>query len=394
MPTRMALSAALGIAALLAGTTGVPAALALAPPAARQEAVLFTDDFERGLDAWDLLGVDSARLVPSGDPAHGRVLELTPNGDDAAAIVKDSSTWGRVRFEGDMRFVSEMDSYLGLLYNHVAHGSRRDFGLIYVKGDGSYLQVNPHRDLNVSRLVYPELHVDLTGASAVTVGEWKRFAVEVDGNTAHVYIGSTTTPQVTFSALELDQGALGLQPRSVGGPVWVDNIRVRAIDRLSYDGPPLPNPAYKPDAFLTGWQVAGPLPHTDDELARQPGRRPEGWRPFATDARGAVVTGRVVDYHGPNTVAYFRTTVQAESPRSTELHLSTADDFAVWLNGAFLGFGSRQDAAWFDFPANPEHRPRRVRLDLVPGANDIVIRVRGGVYASGGFFAALTEVSR
>lgn len=385
-------SAALGIAVLLAGAAAHPPASVT--PAAHRSAVLFADDFEHGLDAWELLGADAARLVPSGDPAHGRVLELTPNGDDAAALIRGSSTWGPVRLEGRMRFVSETDSYLGLLYNHVAQGPRRDFGLIYVKGDGSYLQVNPHRDLNVSRLLYPELHVDLTGASALTIGEWKRFAIEVDGSTAHVYIGDTATPQLTFSALELDRGALGLQPRSVGGPVWVDDIRVRSLERLSYAGPPIPDPAYTPAAVVTDWQVAGPFPHSDDALAREGRRHMARWRPFATDGRGAVVTGRVVDYHGPNTVAYFRTTVPAASPRSMELCLSTADDFAVWLNGAFLGFGSRQAAAWFDFTTNPEHRPRRVRLDLVPGVNDIVIRVRGGVYASGGFYAALTEVSR
>ena len=197
-------------------------------PAARQHALLFSDDFEHGLDAWTLAGVNAARVVSSGEPGRRMVLELTPNGD-AAALIRGSDRWGRVRLEGEMRFVSNTDSYMGLIYNHRARGARQDFGLIYVKGDGSYLQVNPHRDFNVSRLIYPELHVDLTAASAVVVGEWKAFALEVDGATAHVYVGDTSTPQLTFSALEMADGALGLQPRSVGGAVWVDRIRVRSI---------------------------------------------------------------------------------------------------------------------------------------------------------------------
>ena len=139
--------------------------------------------------------------------------------------------------------------------------------------------------------------------------------------------------------------------------------------------------------------MAGPLDRSDDDLAQRPRARPDRWRPFPTDARGAVVTGRVVDYHGPNTVAYFRTTVQAPAPRPAELQLSTADDFAVWLNGRFLGFGARLDAAWFDFRSNAARRSRRVAVELDAGANDIVIRVRGGVYASGGFFAGLVETS-
>jgi hypothetical protein len=35
----------------------------------------------------------------------------------------------------------------------------------------------------------------------------------------------------------------------------------------------------------------------------------------------------------------------------------------------------------------PAHAGRRVPLDLARGANEVVVRVRGGVYASGGFFA-------
>jgi hypothetical protein len=362
------------------------------PPAAG-ESVPFTDDFEHGLDRWEILGVDTARLVPSGDPAHGTVLELVPNGD-AAVLIRGSESWPPVRLEAEMRFLSDVDSYLGLIYHHVARGARRDFGLIYIKGDDSYLQVNPHRDFNVSRLIYPELHVDLTGDAAVTVGVWKTFAIEVEGSTAHVYIGDGSTPQLTFSAFESTRGAMGLQPRSVGGPVWVDRVRVRRLDKLSYTGPPIPARAYVPQALLTDWQVAGPFDRTDDDFAQRPARHAARWRPFATDSRGAVVTGRVVDYHGAATVAYFRTVRRSPEAREAELRLSTVDDVAVWLNGRFQSFVARQDAAWFDFRTDAEHRPRRVPVDLQPGANDLVIRVRGGVYASGGFFASLEEVSR
>ncbi len=61
----------------------------------------------------------------------------------------------------------------------------------------------------------------------------------------------------------------------------------------------------------------------------------------------------------------------------------------IWVNGAFSGFLPRQDYAWFDFWKNPEHQGWRLRIDLEPGENQILIRVRGGEYASGGFFARL-----
>ena len=350
--------------------------------------VLFHDDFERGLGKWEVIGEDAVAVQNSVDPGHRSVLVLSPNGD-AAALIRDSQAWGSVRLEGEMMFPSAVDNYLGFLYNFTTRGSRRDFGLIYVKGNESYLQVNPHRDFNVSRLIYPEFHVPLTGTSAVVTGQWQRFALEVAGATAHVYVGDTTIPQLTFSYLELDHGALGLQPRSVGGPVWVDNVTVRSISRLSYSGAPIPEPTYAPDALLVDWQVTGPFEHTEDRFARQPASAT--WMRFSVDARGAVVTGRAVDYHGRRTVAYFRTTVQSLREQSGELQLSTGDDLAVWVNGRFASFVARQDAAWHDFHSNKVHAGRRIPLSLRAGSNDVVVRVRGGVYATGGFFARIVK---
>ena len=358
-----------------------------APPAPDRADVLLAEDFEDGLDHWEVIGKGTATLTPSGDPRRGAVLALVPNGD-AAALIRGSDRWGRVRMEGEMSFRTDDESYLGFVYAFTTRGTRRDFGLIYLKGDDNYLQVNPHRDFNVSRLLYPEGRVSLQGASAVRIGAWQRFALEVDGATAHLYVGDTDRPQLTFDGFEGTRGLLGLQPRSVGGPVWIDHVTVRGIDRLSYSGPPIPA-APRPEAdSVTDWQVAGPFERTRDQFATSPAS-PNGWRPFATDARGAIVTGRLVDYHGPDSVAYFRTTVDAPATEHAELQLGTIDDVAIWLNGAFQGFVSRQEAAWFDAGRNPVHPARRVPLSLQPGRNDVVIRVRGGVYASGGFFARL-----
>ena len=286
-----------------------------------------------------------------------------------------------------MRFPTDLDNYLGFVYRHARHGVRQDFGLVYVKGNDSYLQVNPHRDFNVSRTIYPELRAALIGPAAVTTGEWQPFAIEVVGRAVHVYIGATTTPQLTFEGFEGERGAFGLQPRSVGGAVWVDNLEVTRQPALSYGGPPVPRPAYAPESLITAWRVAGPFAATDDRAAQRPDAPGVTWRPLATDHRGAVVTGRIVDYHGPRTTAYLRTSLTVPADGRAVLEVSTVDDLAVWLNGAFQGFVPRQDAAWFDVGVTPEHAGRRLPLTLRAGTNDVVLRVRGGVYASGGFFA-------
>jgi hypothetical protein len=351
---------------------------------------LFEDDFESGLDKWTTYGVGTARVRASGDAAHGDVLELVPNGD-AYALIKGSERFGAMRIEGEVLFLDETDNYLGVIYNFGRRGQRTDFGVIYIKGNDSYLQANPHRDFNVSRTIYPEFRAALSGSAAIRAGHWQRFAVEVVGGTAHFYVGQTSTPQLTFAGFERESGAIGLQPRSVGGDVWVDNVRVTPIQRLSYRGPAIPAVQRHHPALLSEWMVAGPFPETDDRLARNPAAHAASWRPFSTDERGAVVTGRVVDYHGPNTVAYFRARVPAQSAGAAELRISTADDAALWVNGRFHWFIPRADTAWFDFLRNPARKPLSIPLDLVAGVNELVFRVRGGVYASGGLFAAVVN---
>ena len=353
--------------------------------------VRLVDGFDAGLEQWTLIGAPAVRIVDSGDPGHGPVMLLEPNGD-ALALARGSERWGSLRIEGDALFPTDGDNYLGVAYNVQRRGERLDYGLIYIKGNDSYLQANPHRDFNVGRTLYPDFNVALRGAAAVRTGEWVRFSVEVDGSMCHFYVGDMKTPQMTFPLFELSSGQIGLQPRSVGGPVWVDNIRITSIGGLSYRGPARPAEPRRPDAaMLTNWQVLGPLDRSHDEAARQPEAAGLDWRPFETDARGAVVTGRVVDYHGPETTAYFRTQVASERSRDAVLHLSTVDDLAIWVNRRFHWFVARGSRAWPDFGVNPQHAGLRIPIRLQEGANDIVIRVRGGVYASGGFFARLED---
>jgi hypothetical protein len=352
--------------------------------------VRFEEDFESGLGAWDVYGTDGAFTIEPGDREHARVLVLRPNGD-VHILVRGSEQWGGIRLEGEMLFPTDEDNYLGVVYNFQRRGSRMDFGNIYVKGNGSYLQVNPHRDYNVGRTLYSEYHVDLSGDDAVRIGEWTRFMAEVIGRECHMYVGDMSTPKLTFPFLELDFGSVGLQPRSVGGDVWVDNVRVSSIVEFTYNGLPIPDSEYDPGAMLTDWQVLGPLPQTLDDAARHPDAG-HPWRPFNTDARGAVVTGRIVDSHGPRSIAYFRTRVRMNRVEEVTLHLSTIDDLAIWVNGRFHWFVDRESRAWYDFWTNPDHEGQRIPMRLEPGQNEIVVRVRGGVYATGGFFARLEDL--
>jgi hypothetical protein len=364
--------------------------LALGGAAADSAGVLFEEDFENGLSRWSVHGEGTARIQDTGEHQHGKVLVLDPDGD-AYALISGSEAWRGVRLEGEFLFPTEEDAYLGIVYNFRRREHRRDFGVVYIKGNESYLQANPHRDWNVSRTIYPEYRAPLNGGASIRRGVWQRFAVEIVGRNCHFYVGDAPVPQMTFPLFEFDSGALGLQPRSVGGEVWIDNVRVTSLDRLSYDGSPRPPVEHDPTLVARLWDVIGPLTRTDDEIARLPASPGLRWRPFETDDRGAVVTGKVVDFQGSNTVAYFRTRVLRRADGPAVLRISTADDLALWVNGRFAWFIPRENAAWFDFLRNPSHAGQSIPLELLGGENELVFRVRGGVYASGGFFVRVVD---
>ena len=365
-------------------------AIGMASAGGRQ---LFHDDFEKGLGQWELLSFPDIAIRPSNQEGHNNVLVLIPNGD-VYALMKRSDRWHGIRMEADVLFPNNESNYLGIIYNLQRRNGRTEFGNIYIKGDGSYLQVNPHRDLNVGRTLYPEYHVTLKGAAAIRTGEWQHIKVEVIRNDCHFFVGDMQTPQLTFGLLDLNGGSFGLQPRSVGGEVWVDNVTVHSIEKFSYGGPPRPSVLYETAPLLTAWSVVGPLERTEDEIARNPDSKRISWRPFPVDQRGAVITGSVTDYHGPRTVAYFRTKFQHDKDEEMILHLSTVDDLALWINGRFQWFIPRGENAWFDFWNTAKHAGQRIPLPVKKGENQIVIRVRGGVYASGGFYARLENIDQ
>jgi hypothetical protein len=122
------------------------------------------------------------------------------------------------------------------------------------------------------------------------------------------------------------------------------------------------------------------------------------WKPFEVDGRGAVITGQVTEYVGERPVAYFRTIVESDREQKVVLHFSSVDEIALWVNNRFEGFVYRDGYmslpendwnAWYDFWKNPDHGGSRVPVQLTPGTNQLVIRVRNGQFASGGFFLRL-----
>lgn len=359
---------------------------------------LFRDTFDSGLARWEVNDKAAVTIVNSGDAARGPVLRLAPGGARVFALIRGSERWRGYRISGEVLFPDELDNYLGLIYHYRETPRRVDLGSIYIKGNESYIRVNPRRDWNPSRALYEEYRTALKGGAAIRTGRWQRFAAEVLGHVCHLYVGDLETPQVTFDLYEGESGKAGFKPREVGGAVWIDNVQVQALERFGYAGPRLPaGIEYHPERLVTDWRALGPLPATlpEVESSAQPaagGRRP--WRAFATDARGAVVSGRLTEYTGSRTVAYFATAIDLAPGEDGTLQFSTADNLAVWSNGKFAGYFDRDPFAWHDFSTGPKRPAEYASIPLLPGRNQVLVRVRGGQYATGGFFARVVRKER
>jgi hypothetical protein len=371
----------------------------------------FEENFEGDLSQWILVGENYIKIIDSKDTIHNHVMELKPN-DAVYALIKNSDKWSGIQITGEVFFPDDRHNYLGLIYNYQKDGFRYDFGSIYIKGNGSYIRVNPHRDGNVSRLMYEELKMPLTGHQKIIIQEWHRLKAEIIGPVCHFYVEDMSKPKVTFDLYEHARGLVGFKPRVVGYPVWIDNIKVVSIKQFSYKGPNIPYIVYEPDAMITSWDFIGPLhnPINEIESSSEPSKsrvltktKIYNWKTFSTDGRGAVITGRITEFKGDRPVAYFRTILKSETEKNVILHFSTLDELGLWINGIFQGYihrngygppGSSDWYMWYDFWKNPKHSGRKIPVALKPGRNQIIIRTRNGPYASGGFFVRLEDSNK
>lgn len=355
-----------------------------------QQDTIFNDDFEEGSDGWIFSDSENIQIINSSDSTHGQVLSLTPNGTNIYALVKDSEDWTNIKIEGDVLFPTNSHCYMGLIYNFSTTGSRTDYGCIYIKGNGSYLAVNPHRDGNASRVLYEEYHTDLTGDAAITIGQWQNFKVEVIDSVCHFYVGDTITPQLTFRFYEFNSGGIGIKPRISGVECWVDNIVVTTISEFNYQGKPIPDIVYQPDKLITDLSYVGPFSQRIPELESNVSNPGYQWQPFQTDGRGCILSGKICEYESGNRkYVYFLTSLFMGENKKVKLLSSTTNNLTIWVNSELAGTIPRHDEAWYDFLYNSAHQSEELEIDLESGYDSLLILCEGGIYAGDGFYLAI-----
>ncbi len=362
----------------------------------------FFDNFENGLIKWELNNPAKLHIVESGDSEHGKVLALYPGGHNVHALIRDSDELTNIKIEGDVLFPYDEHNYLGLIYNYNVRGTRVDYGCIYIKGNGSYIRVNPHRDGHVSRTLHEEYKTLLGGNSAIIIGEWQHFKAELMDSVLHFYVGDMETPKITFNFHEFSSGRIGFEPRVSGSECWIDNIAVSSITEFNYKGQILPSHIeYKPEELITQWQSIGSFRRQIEQIESEGFPLNERimvqnksyvWKPFKADGRGCVVGGKVIEWMSGRNYAYFYSEVKSDDFRKAKLMFSTTNDLKVWLNSQYIGEIERTQFAWYDFWENPEHAGSELDITLTKGVNHLLILEKGlgfRGYSGDGFYARI-----
>lgn len=350
----------------------------------------FLDDFERGLDHWLPRATGDAVIVEEpGSSNH--VLQLTPRENTFShVLLRDRPARTNVRMEGRFLFPTEGDGYLGLIYNHQQASERTDFGVLYIKSNGSYVRVSPHYDGNPSWRLYPEMEAPLTGDRRIQTGAWHRFRLDVRGRGAALFIDDFSEPVVAFDEAPGDSGTLGLEARpGFGEPVWVDDITVSPLAPG-----PVPEAWTAPTSRISDWRFLPAMPDPGDHAMTFPDLPDTGWSALEPDSRGALITGRLTQYlSGPNAVVHLRSDFDSDGlDGPIWLAASTANRLDIWLDGEYLGTVAPQPFIWRDHATNPAHAGARLPLHLDHGRHELLIRVHGRRFAGGGFYLDLLPI--
>lgn len=363
---------------------------------------ILADDFERGIDNWQVDDPMSFRIISSGDTTHKNVLSLSPNQTAQCVLLKNSANLNGIRIEGEVLFPTNGHNYFGLVYNYNKTDDRVDFGCLYVKGNDSYIRVNPHRDGNASRALYEEYKTDFEGDEKIERNTWYPFKAEVIDSVCHFYFHNMDVPKVTFSLHEFSSGSIGFKPRFAGDEVWIDNVTLTSVNDFGYHGIQKPERIqYRPESMLTDWYSLGPLKSrsittengaADFEKDLVIDGQTYRWEKFETDGRGCVVVGKVSRYSNVYKNCYFATTVQSDEQTESVLKVSSLNDVMVWVNNAYAGEIQKQQYVWYDFNVNENHKGEELNINLVKGANDILFFVRGGNYSGDGFYACIEGI--
>lgn len=350
------------------------------------------ENFENGLSNWETKSQEHVEIVKE-QGKDNRVLQLTPRnerGKRTDTLYAPSHNWKNFSMTGRFLFPDEGDGYLGFIYHHREGEQRTDYGVLYVKSNGSYVRASPHYDGNPSWRLHEELRQDLTGQRKIQVGKWHQFKMQVVAGTASLFIDDMQRAVLDFDLFDNEFGAMGFEARpGRGEKVWVDDLHIQPVDTVP---PTIDLRSITHDSNLI-WQVQGPFSESQNKGNRAPELKEQDWRRIEPDKRGLINTGRLTQSDsGKRNILYLRTQFQINdesAPKPSWIAFSSANNLDVWFRGFYRGTVGSERFVWSDFLSNPIYPGARMSLIPAKGQNDIILKVYGNKFAAGGFFAAL-----
>lgn len=350
------------------------------------------ENFENGLSNWVTKSQAHVEIVKE-QGKDNQVLQLTPRnerGKRTDTVYTPSHHWRNFSMTGRFLFPDEGDGYLGFIYHYRTGDQRTDYGVLYVKSNGSYVRASPHYDGNPSWRLYEELRQDLTGQRKIRVGKWHQFKLEVVAGTASLFIDDMQHAVLDFDMFNNEFGAIGFEARPGRGErVWVDDLHIQPLDTSP---PTIDLTSITHDSNFI-WQVQGPFSASQNKGNRAPELKEEDWRRIDPDKRGLINTGRLTQSDsGKRHILYLRTQflIDDESaPKPSWVAFSSANNLDVWFRGFYRGTVGSERFVWSDFLSNPDYPGARMSLIPTKGQNEIILKVYGDKFAAGGFFAAL-----
>jgi hypothetical protein len=181
-----------------------------------------------------------------------RALHLNESG--IAVFLNNDINFKSFRLEAEVAIPKE--GFIGLVF-----GARDidNYELIYLshgdsKGVGE-IQYDPVMNGSTTWQIYHG--TSYQAFAPYILGEWVRFSVEIQQNSARVYVGEATDPQLIISNLQhgLVSGKIGVWGYS---PTYIRNLSIEEIQAIESTTTHTYMEQLKAESFVTKWMVSKP----------------------------------------------------------------------------------------------------------------------------------------
>ncbi|MFS1512973.1 hypothetical protein VQL36_11140 [Chengkuizengella sp. SCS-71B] len=275
-------------------------------------------------------------------------------------LLSDDINMDSYRLEAEVAF-PESTGFAGLVF-----GARdsKNFELVYITPESDTtmgeIQYDPIMKGSSTWQIY---HGSSYQAAAfVPVGKWVKLSLEVQSNSASVYVGDSTSPQLIIRKLQLGNsaGKIGIWGNL---PCYISCFSVKEINPTKSINAPLQSDLQKLayDTYITEWMISKPY------LYQNPPHIHKDWIKATVEENGILNLNRLYTLTEKGTAVQLQCIFSLSENVDTNLLLGYSDKIRLWINNVEVHQG---ECLW-----NPPVSDGRIRSDHVT----IPVRWRKGV---------------